>query len=207
MSDGTGRPKGLFLVVSAPSGTGKTTVCREFLKRTPGMRFSVSCTTRAPRRGEVDGRDYHFISEEEFRRRIEAGEFAEWAENYGNLYGTSALTMREFLERGEDLLLDVDTRGARALKKNFPGGIYVFILPPDLNALRSRLSRRGSEARETMERRYDRAVEEIRAAGEYDYIVCNDRLDEAVESIRAIYEAERCRTARWTGRIEQLIQK
>jgi len=205
LSDGTVGTNGLFLVISAPSGTGKTTVCREFLKRVPGMRFSVSYTTRSPRRGEVDGRDYHFIPEEDFRRRIAAGEFAEWAENYGNLYGTSATTMREFLDRGEDLLLDVDPRGARALKKNFPGGIYVFILPPDLDALRSRLSRRGSEAPETMERRFNQAVEEIREAGEYDYIVCNDRLEEAVESIRSIYIAERCRTARWTGRIQQLI--
>lgn len=196
---------GLFLVVSAPSGTGKTTVCRKFLKQTPGIRFSVSCTTRSPRRGEVDGRDYHFIQEEEFRRRIAEGEFAEWAENYGNLYGTSVKTMREFLEKGEDLLLDVDTRGARALKKNFPGGIYVFILPPDLDALRARLSRRGSEARETMERRFSRAIEEIREAFGYDYVVCNDRVEEAVDCIRSIYIAERCRTARWTGKIEQLI--
>lgn len=192
-------------MVSAPSGAGKTTVCREFLKQTPGVRFSVSYTTRPPRRGEVDGRDYHFIPQEEFRRRIAEGEFAEWEENYGNLYGTSAKTMREFLEKGEDLLLDVDTRGARALKKNFPGGIYVFILPPDLDALRSRLSRRGSEVRETMERRFSRAVEEIREAYGYDYVVCNDLVKNAVESIRSIYRAERCRTARWTGRIEKLI--
>jgi guanylate kinase len=169
------------------------------------VRFSVSYTTRPPRNGEVDGRDYHFIPEEEFRRRIAEGEFAEWAENYGNLYGTSAKTMREFLEKGEDLLLDVDTRGARALKKNFPGGIYVFILPPDLAALRLRLSRRGSEARETMERRFSRAVEEIREAYGYDYVVCNDLVENAVDSIRSIYMAERCRTARWTGKIEQLI--
>lgn len=204
MSDGTGT-SGIFLVVSAPSGAGKTTVCREFLKQTPGVRFSVSYTTRPPRRGEVDGRDYHFIPEEEFRRRIAEGEFAEWEENYGNLYGTSAKTMREFLEKGEDLLLDVDTRGARALKKNFPGGIYVFILPPDLDALRLRLSRRGSEARETMERRFSRAVEEIREAYGYDYVVCNDLVENAVDSIRSIYMAERCRTARWTGRIGELI--
>jgi guanylate kinase len=171
----------------------------------PGVRFSVSYTTRAPRRGEVDGQDYHFITEADFRRRIEAGEFAEWAENYGNLYGTSAATMREFLERGDDLLLDVDTRGARALKKNFPGGIYVFILPPDLDALRSRLSRRGSEARETMERRFSRAVAEIREAYGYDYVVCNDVVENAVECIRSIYMAELCRTARWTGIIEKLI--
>jgi guanylate kinase len=171
----------------------------------PGVRFSVSYTTRAPRRGEVDGQDYHFITEADFRRRIEAGEFAEWAENYGNLYGTSAATMREFLERGDDLLLDVDTRGARALKKNFPGGIYVFILPPDLDALRSRLAGRGSEAGETMERRFALAVAEIQEAGSYDYVVCNDRLEEAVESIRSIYIAERCRTDRWTGKIRELI--
>jgi guanylate kinase len=195
----------LFIVVSAPSGTGKTSILKELLKRCANIKFSVSCTTRPPRPGEVDGRDYHFISEQEFRGRIAAGEFAEWVENYGRLYGTSGKTMKAFLTQGFDLVLDVEPRGAKALKANYPGGIFVFILPPTLAALKERLGGRGCESEETMKRRLDGAVDEIREIAWYDYVVFNDRLEDAVDCLRSIYVAEKSRRGRLTKRIEGLI--
>jgi guanylate kinase len=194
----------LFIVVSAPSGAGKTSILKELLGRCSNIKFSVSYTTRPPRPGEVDGRDYHFISEQEFRERIAAGEFAEWVENYGRLYGTSGKTMKAFLSQGFDLVLDVEPRGARALKTNYPGGIFVFVLPPTLPALRERLGGRG-ESEETMQRRLDGAVEEIREIRWYDYVIFNDRLEDAVDRLRAIYLAEKSRRERLAGRIEGFL--
>jgi len=203
--DAAGQSEGLFIVVSAPSGTGKTSILKELLKKCSNIKFSVSYTTRPPRSGEVDGRDYHFISEQEFRQRIAAGEFAEWVENYGRLYGTSGKTMKAFLEQGFDLVLDVEPRGAKALKTNYPGGIFVFILPPTLAALKERLGGRGGESEETMKRRLDGAVDEIREITWYDYVVFNDRLEDAVDRLRSIYVAEKSRRERLTGRIAGFI--
>lgn len=202
MSKKNGR--GMYLVVSAPSGAGKTTICREFIKVFPQIRFSVSYTTRPPRRGEVDGRDYHFVSEEDFRRRIDAGEFVEWAENYGYLYGTSGEAVRSFLDKGEDVLLDVEPRGAKALKERYAGGVFVFILPPSLDELRSRLAKRG-EAQDVANRRFANALEEIKEVVWYDYIIFNERLDEAASRLQAIYTAEKSRTARLESRIRDFL--
>ena len=135
--------EGFFIVVSAPSGTGKTSICREFMKRCPDVRFSVSYTTRLPRPGERDGVDYHFVSEASFRERIEQGDFAEWTENYGHLYGTSIHALRHSIDSGGRLLLDLEPGGAGALKKNYPGGVFVFVLPPSVDDLKRRLSKRG----------------------------------------------------------------
>ncbi len=198
--------QGLFIVVSAPSGTGKTSIVKELLKICPGIRFSVSYTTRTPRPGEVDGRDYHFITEADFRERIAAGEFAEWVENYGRLYGTSAKTMRTFLEQGFDLVLDVEPRGARSLKTSYPGGIFVFVLPPSLEKLKERLGGRGAEGPEAMKQRLDSAIGEIREIGLYDYVIFNDRLDEAVDRLRSIYVAEKSRRERLADRIEGFLR-
>jgi guanylate kinase len=197
--------EGLFIVVSAPSGTGKTSIVKELLKMCPNVRFSVSSTTRPPRPGEVDGRDYHFISEGEFREGIAAGEFAEWVENFGRLYGTSGKTMKTFLDQGFDLILDVEPRGARSLKKNYPGGIFVFILPPSLGELKARLGGRGAESEEAINRRLASAVDEIREIGLYDYVVFNDRLEDAVDHLRSIYVAEKSRRERLAGRIEGFL--
>ena len=200
-----GQSEGLFIVVSAPSGTGKTSIVKALMKNFPNIMFSVSHTTRLPRPGEVDGRDYHFISEPEFRKCIAAGEFAEWVENYGRLYGTSVKTMKAFLEQGFDLMLDVEPRGAKALKTNYPGGIFVFILPPSLTELKERLGARGCESEEAMKRRLDKAVDEMREIVWYDYVIFNDRLEEAVDHLRAIYVAEKSRRERLTKRIEGFI--
>ncbi|MBA4421912.1 MAG: guanylate kinase, partial [Syntrophus sp. (in: bacteria)] len=146
------RSRGLLMIMSAPSGAGKTSISREILRMFPDVRFSVSFTTRPPRTGEVDGKDYHFISEEAFRERIARGEFVEWVENYGQLYGTSKKTMDVFLERGDDLILDIEPRGARAIREHYPRGVFVFILPPSLSELKIRLLKRGESAA-VMERR------------------------------------------------------
>lgn len=195
----------MLIVVSAPSGTGKTSLCREVLAMFPELRFSVSWTTRPPRPGEREGRDYCFTSEAEFRRRIEAGEFVEWVENYGHLYGTSIRTVQSFLDQGHDLLLDVDPRGARAIRERFPSGVFIFLLPPSLEALEVRLSRRGESA-EVMAARLAKAKDEIREMIWYDYLIVNERLDEAVDRLRAVYVAETCRRERFCDRMKGDLQ-
>jgi guanylate kinase len=198
------RPSGLLMVVSAPSGAGKTSICREFLRMFPDVRFSVSCTTRPPRPGEVDGRDYLFISKEEFRARIARGEFVEWVENYGELYGTAKKTMDAFLAQGRDLILDIEPRGAKAIRESYPQGAFIFVLPPSLAELKSRLANRGESA-SVVERRLRTSLDEIRQALWYDYIIFNERLDEAVERFRAVYIAEKCRRDRLQGRVTALF--
>ena len=198
--------KGLFIIVSAPSGTGKTSILREVLKKCPNMIFSVSYTTRSPRPGEREGKDYYFISEEAFRERITQGEFAEWEENFGYLYGTSTKTMKEFFEKGFDLMLDIEPRGAGTLKKNYPGGIFVFILPPSINELRRRLDKRGSDDEQMMEKRLSRALNEIREADFYDYVIFNDRLESAIEQLMSIYIAEKSRRERVAEKINEFFK-
>ncbi|TFG38005.1 MAG: guanylate kinase, partial [Syntrophobacterales bacterium] len=189
----TSDERGLFVVVSAPSGTGKTTICKEVLKIVPGLRFSVSCTTREPRRGEKNGMDYHFISKEEFERRVSKGDFIEWAENHGHLYGTLKKDVEGLLHEGLDVLFDVDPRGAKKLKSWYPDAVFVFILPPSIDMLKERLKRRGSEERDIMNARFERAFEEIREFVWYDYAVFNDIIHESVDIVRSIYRAEKNR--------------
>ena len=204
---GGNHKNGLFLVVSAPSGTGKTSICRALMKRQPDLRFSISHTTRPPRPGEVDGRDYRFIAGEAFRKGIDAGDYIEWAENYGYLYGTPVETMTTFLEQGFDLLLDVEPKGAKALKDRFSNGIYIFILPPSIEELRRRISRRGAESGDVLEKRIVTAVSEISEALWYNYVIFNDRLDDAIERLQAIYLAEKSKTERVSSMIHQLFPK
>ncbi|RUM88612.1 MAG: guanylate kinase, partial [Thermovibrio sp.] len=156
--------KGLLIVISAPSGTGKTTLVHMLLKEFPDLEFSVSYTTRPPRPGEVDGRDYHFVDRKTFERMIEEGDFLEWAEVYGNLYGTSRTQVLKALNEGKDVILDIDTQGALQVKKNFPEAVLIFILPPSLKELERRLRNRGTDDEETIERRLKTAREEIRRA-------------------------------------------
>ncbi|MBN2283075.1 MAG: guanylate kinase [Deltaproteobacteria bacterium] len=201
------RAKGLMIVVSAPSGTGKTTICRNVLNLLPGLSFSVSHTTRKARRGEQDGRDYHFIEEDEFRRLADAGEFAEWAENYGHLYGTSRRVIDDMREQGHDILLDVDPQGAKNLKTIFPDGVFVFILPPTIGILRERLARRGSEDAGMLRRRLNRAVEEITEARWYDYVIINDTIKESTGALKAICTAEKHRYRFSQNKIDDLVRK
>jgi guanylate kinase len=197
----------VVIIISAPSGTGKTSICRSIFRQFPDIRFSVSYTTRAPRPGEVDGRDYHFVTEEMFRDKVQKGEFAEWAENYGHLYGTSRRAVEETRSRGEDLILDVEPRGARALKELYPDGVFVFVLPPNLEELEKRLQKRGAENDATRKRRFQKAKDEIREVFWYDYIIVNDRLESAVERLRAVYLAEKCRRERQRPVIDGFIKE
>jgi guanylate kinase len=184
---------GILFVLCAPSGTGKSTLVRRLVAECPNFAFSVSCTTRAPRPGERDGVDYHFLSREEFLRRREAGFFAEWAEVHGNLYGTPKAATLELLAQGRDVLFDIDVQGARQLRASLGAGAYVFLFPPSPQELHSRLTRRGTEDAETLARRMAAAKEEIAHSPEFDYWIVNDDLEGAYQRLKAVYLAEKCR--------------
>ncbi|MBI3456416.1 MAG: guanylate kinase [Candidatus Rokubacteria bacterium] len=186
----------MLVVVSAPSGAGKTSLCHEIRKVVANVGYSVSHTTRLPRPGEVDGHDFYFVSEPVFQEMIERGEFAEWARVHENLYGTAARPLEEALDRGEDILLDIDTQGARQLRSRYPQGLSVFVVAPSMKELELRLRERKSDAPREIARRMARAAEEIAAWREYDYLIVNRHLDEAVRQLQCIIEAERCRTSR-----------
>jgi len=198
--------RGFFIVLSAASGTGKTSIRRIFLERCPEVQFSVSYTTRASRPGEVDGKDYSFVSEAEFRERIDRNEFAEWEENFGRYYGTSGIMMDRILKQGQDMILDIEPRGAKTLKKNYHGGIYVFVLPPSLAELKARLRKRG-ESEAEIEKRLSKVREEINEAHGYDYVIFNDSLEKAVEDLQAIYRAEKSRAVRMRKPIQDVLDQ
>ena len=183
------RKKGRLYVISGPSGTGKGTVCGELLKEI-GNEFSVSMTTRDPREGEVDGKDYYFVSREVFLEHIEAGNFLEHATVFDNLYGTPKDMVLNRLERGRNVILDIDVQGGLQVKKAMPEAVLIFILPPSLAELRRRLEGRGTETAEKIEKRLGQALNEIRLIGEYDSYVVNDDLEEAVALAKCILAAE-----------------
>lgn len=180
---------GIALVLCAPSGAGKTTLSRRLLDDFPAFAFSVSCTTRDPRPGEVDGRDYAFLSKESFITLREAGHFAEWAEVHGNFYGTPLAATLETLASGRDLLFDIDVQGAKQLKETLPQAYFVFILPPSKAVLERRLRGRGSESEESVAKRMANAGREIAQAVWFDALVINDSLDEAYADLVAAYRA------------------
>lgn len=196
--------RGTLIVVSAPSGAGKTSLCREIRKRVANVGYSISHATRSPRPGELDGHDFHFVTETVFRQMIDRGEFAEWARVHGNLYGTAARTLEAALDRGEDILLDIDTQGARQLRIRYPQGLFVFVVAPSMKELELRLQERKSDASQEIARRLARAIDEIAAWREYDYLIVNRHLDEAVRQLQCIIEAERCRTSRLTLHLPDL---
>jgi len=188
--------EGVLYVISAPSGAGKTTLCKEIIDIFPNLRHSVSYTTRPPRTGEVHGRDYFFVGQDEFSRMVGAGEFAEWAEVHGNFYGTSLATLNECRSQGVDLILDIDCQGARQLKGRFEGGVYIFVLPPNIGELRRRLDNRSSDSEEVIQRRINNAAGEIKESRWYDYIIVNDKFSEAVEQLKSVLIAEQCKAFR-----------
>lgn len=183
-------------MVSAPSGAGKTTLCREIRLQVPDLTYSVSFTTRPPRPGEINGSDFWFVTESEFRALLSRGEFAESATVHGNLYGTHAKTLEDALRDGRDVLLDIDTQGAAQLRLRYPEAVLVFIVAPSMAELEQRLRERGADATGDIARRLRRAREEVVLWREYHYLIVNRDLKEAMEQLTAIILAERCRTAR-----------
>jgi len=197
--------KGVVLVACAPSGAGKTTLLSRLRAEFPGLRYSVSCTTRTPRPGERDGMDYHFLDRDEFLSRREAGYFAEWAEVHGNLYGTPLQAVLDNLDAGHDVLFDIDVQGAAQLRQNLGLGLYVFILPPSLAVLEARLRGRASDADEAVIRRLKNAPGEIARAAEFDCWVVNDDLDLAYDQFRAAYLAETLKPACRPGLLDEIL--
>ncbi len=187
---------GRFYVISAPSGTGKTTIVKRVLGEFPEMKFSVSYTTRPPRPGEKDGVEYHFVSRHVFQKMLRAGAFAEWTKLLGHYYGTSKAFLDECLAEDIDVILDIDTRGAEQIHKNYDEGVFIFILPPEIGDLKERLTRRGSESQEVIDLRIRNASKEIEKVENYDYVVINDQINGAVERIKAIMIAEKCKRER-----------
>jgi guanylate kinase len=197
----------LLLIISSPSGAGKTTLTRDLLTRFPDLGFSVSHTTRKPRANEVDGRDYHFIDTQMFERLVSEGAFAEWAEVHGNLYGTALNELQRCRDQGKrGILFDIDYQGARQIKARRPDAIGVFILPPSLEALRQRLRTRAADDEATIERRYRNAEQEIKYYGLFDYVIVNDDLEEAKERLRGIVLAERSQRWRSAPAAEALLR-
>jgi guanylate kinase len=195
--------KGLFIVVSAPSGAGKSSICQGLMKVYPEIKFSVSYTSRSPRPNEVNGKDYFFISRGEFQERINKGDFIEWVENYGHLYGSARSFMEDFVRGGGDLLLDIEPRGAKKIKQEFKGGIYVFVLPPSRADLLKRLEKRGHETDEVIQKRFEQAESELKEISWYDYVIINKDLETAVNQLISIYIAEKCKRRRLLKEIKK----
>jgi guanylate kinase len=199
--------KGLFIVVSAPSGAGKSSICQRLLQACPELKFSVSYTSRPSRPNEINGKDYYFISRDEFQRRIDQNEFVEWIENYGHLYGTSIKAMEDFSQKGKDLLLDIEPRGAKKVKQKFKKGIFVFVLPPSRVELLKRLEKRGHETDEAIKARFTQAESELKEISWYDYVIFNEDLETAASQLIAIYVAEKCKRSRLKDKIKKYIKK
>lgn len=198
--------RGNVVVISAPSGAGKSTLVNHLLASVPGLRFSVSHTTRAPRPGERKGREYFFVSRARFKQMIATGEFVEWADVYGNLYGTSRRELQAALEAGTDVLLDIDVQGHRQVRRRLPQAVSIFLLPPSFRELERRLRHRHSDSPAVIEKRLETARKEITHWTEYDYLVVNDRVSSATKALRAVVLAARFRRQSQQGRVREICK-
>jgi len=188
--------RGILFIISAPSGTGKTTLCKQLTSTVPGLWHSISYTTRKPRPGEEHGREYFFIGESEFQQMVDRNEFVEWARVYGNLYGTPRKTLTDRIEQGIDVLLEIDVQGAIQVKKKFEDAVSIFILPPSMQVLRSRLQNRASDTPEEILRRLQKVKEEVWSYREYAYVVRNEDLSQSLRELESVFLAERLKTKR-----------
>jgi len=202
----TNRREGILYVISAPSGAGKTSLFKELIDFFPDLRHSVSYTTRPMRSGEIDGVDYHFVSRDRFEQMVDNQAFAEWASVHGNLYGTALQTLIEARDTGSDILLDIDYQGAAILKRHMRNAVFVFVLPPDFDELRRRLEKRNTDTAEVIAVRVENARHEVAEARWYDYVVVNDDFEVALNKLKSIVVAQRCRSEHMLSYINELIQ-
>ena len=190
------KSNGLLIVLSGPSGAGKGTICQEILRQSPDVNYSVSATTRKPRPGEVDGVHYFFRARENFQDMIEKDELLEWAEFCDNYYGTPRFAVEQAIQTGKDVILEIEIQGALQVKKRFPQGVFVFVIPPSMSVLSERIHKRGTESEDVIQKRLETAIRELGYVTEYDYVVVNDELPVAVDKLKSILVAEKCRVKR-----------
>jgi guanylate kinase len=195
--------RGALFVVTGASGTGKTTLVKEALATIPALSFSVSATTRAPRVGEVSGRDYHFVSQERYAEMVEAGAFLEWAEVYGNRYGTLRAPVEAALARGESILLEIDAQGAAQVRAALPDAVFIFILPPSIDTIEARLRGRSTDSEAIIQRRLADARLQLSRCGEFEYLLVNDDLNSSYDQLQAILIAELLRARRRASLVSQ----
>ncbi|UTR15153.1 guanylate kinase [Salipaludibacillus sp. LMS25] len=201
------REKGLLIVLSGPSGVGKGTVCGALRKHDTHIRYSVSATTRKPREGEVEGINYFFKEKQEFERMIAEDELLEYAQYVDNYYGTPRQYVEETIAAGHDVILEIEVQGALQVKKTFPEGVFIFLMPPSLKELRSRIESRGTESKDLIDSRMTVAKDEIDLMDKYDYVVENDEVECAVERIKSIVTAENCRKERLIHLYKELVEE
>lgn len=199
----TSKEKGILIVLSGPSGVGKGTVCKALRQCTPDLVYSVSATTREARAGEVEGVNYFFKTKEQFQQLIDDDQMLEWAEYVGNYYGTPRKFVEDTIDSGKDIILEIEVQGALKVKQKFPQGVFIFLLPPSLDELESRIVGRGTESEESIRSRMSIAMDEIRLMEHYDYAIVNDRVDNACSKIQSIIVAEHCRKEKVVNKIKQ----
>lgn len=201
------KDEGILLVVSGPSGAGKGTICDAIRKKFPQLNYSVSMTTREPRKGEVEGKSYFFRTNEEFEKLIDEDAFLEYAKVYDHYYGTPKKRALDLIGDGKSVLLEIDIQGAMQVKKRYPKGVFIYIVPPSLDILSGRLHHRGTDTEEVIQKRLSQITSELAMAHQYDYIVVNDVLEDAVHKVCCILEAERCKLSRNEGSIQTIFNQ